>query len=109
MHSVDMVHRRRQDRGTSGCGASWNHGAALDPVEVLAPLLFSGVEQGHDHPTVRIERFGLVRLVAVAERTGQDEVTFVVCAATRLGNDVVDLQVRADNPLRGLAIAAAIE
>src|SRR5437867_852005 len=75
---------------------------------MLEPVLEAGVEKRHCLAGFGIGAGRSVALVTVANRATQPQVSFLVAAAFRDGDDVFDFQPGHDQVLRAEAITATI-
>ena len=103
---IRVVHLQSSDSCSSNRRLTTDDRAAVHPLEVLFPLLQAGVKQCCWLVALRVDCRCLARLVAVAERTSQRQVTLRCVPTLRFRYNVIDLQHRPDNPFGGLTVGA---
>jgi len=71
---------------------------------MVVPSFRPRVKEWDSHAAFGINRFEPICLVTIAHRTRQKQIILVIRAASRLGDDVIDLEQGADDALRGQAV-----
>ena len=103
-----MIHIQEHDRSVTRRCAANDCSMVAAPLEMLGPLLSSGIEELHPPTRVGVGRARLIEFAGVADRTGQGEILIRGSSPFGLRNDVVYFEGIMAKDLRRPAILTKV-
>jgi hypothetical protein len=103
-----MIHIQKHDRSATRRCAANDCSMVVAPLEMLGPLLTSGIEELHPPTRVRVGRARLIKFARVADRTGEGEILIRGSSPFGLRNDVIHFEGIMAKNLRRPAIFAKV-
>lgn len=105
-HRKRVIESKRYDgRAPTGRTADDSR-AVVAPLEMPRPSLPSRIEHSYLFSTEGIESACLCPFEAVAHSTSKSEIRFLIRSARRFGDDMVNLELAENIPLRTQAVLA---